>query len=72
VSRNENANWIPYAPLLLSIFQAAVLLGVSTSTVKNLLRSGELVRRKVGTRTLIPRTSVENFVRKDHQTHKEE
>jgi excisionase family DNA binding protein len=72
MSERENANWMPDAPLLLSIVQAAAMLGLSTGTVKNLLRSGELVRRKVGARTLIPRTSVENFVRRDHLTTKEE
>ena len=68
MSERENPNWQPDAPLFFSIFQAAALLGVSTGTIKNLLRTGELVKRKVGSRTLIPRTSVENFVRKDHQT----
>jgi excisionase family DNA binding protein len=68
MSEQENANWMPDVPLLLSIFQVAAMLGLSTGTVKNLLRSGELVRRKVGSRTLIPRTSVENFVKRDHRT----
>lgn len=68
MSELEKPDWMPDAPLLLNILQAAAMLGVSQTTVKALIRRGELVRRKVGARTLIPRTSIENFVRKDHQT----
>jgi len=71
VSQQENAAWMPEAPLLLNIFQVAALLGVSPGTVKNLINCGELVRRKIGARTLVPRSSVENFIRKDHVTTKE-
>jgi excisionase family DNA binding protein len=71
MSRNENANWQPDAPLLFSIFQTACVLGVSVGTVKNLLARGELIRRKIGSRTLIPRTSIEAFCRHDHVTTKE-
>jgi excisionase family DNA binding protein len=71
MSTNENANWTPEAPLLFSIFQTACVLGVSVGTVKNLLNRGELVRRKIGSRTLIPRSSIETFIRHDHVTTKE-
>jgi excisionase family DNA binding protein len=64
----ESAEWMPDAPLMLSIKQTAALLGVSQGTVKNLLARGELVRRKVGALTRIPRTSVESFVKRDHAT----
>jgi len=60
--------WKPDTPLLLSIIQVAALLGVSPRTVRNLLHRRELVPRKIGARTLIPRTSVAAFLKKDHQT----
>ena len=63
-----SAEWMPAAPLLLTIQQVAALLNVSTGTIKNLLRRGELVRRKVGSLTRIPRASVESFVKRDHAT----
>jgi excisionase family DNA binding protein len=53
-------------PLLLTQRQAALLLNVSERTIRRLLRDGELVRRKVGAKTLIPRTSVQSFVKRDH------
>jgi excisionase family DNA binding protein len=67
VAQLENPDWKP-EPLLISVCQAAVLIGVSERTVKNLLKRGELVRRKVGRRTLIPRTSIQAFLKKDHST----
>jgi excisionase family DNA binding protein len=63
-----NTSWMPDAPLLLSVLQVAALLNVSERTVKRLLSNHQLVTRKVGTRTLVPRTSVENFLKKDHGT----
>jgi excisionase family DNA binding protein len=55
-------------PLAYSIPQTAHVLAVSKGTVKNLLKRRELVSRKVGSRTIIPRSSVEAFLRNDHQT----
>jgi excisionase family DNA binding protein len=69
VSEATNPAWTPDAPLLLTIEQAAALLNVSPGTVKNLLRRRELVRRKIGALTRIPRSCVEAFVKRDHQTH---
>jgi excisionase family DNA binding protein len=66
----QNQDWKPSEPLLLSIEQTSALLGISQGTVKNLLRRRELARRKIGSRTLIPRSSVENFVKKDHPTQR--
>jgi excisionase family DNA binding protein len=71
MSEQENASWMPDAPLLLSIFQVAALLGLCPKTIRNLIKANELVGRRVGSRLLVPRTSVESFVRKDHLTHKE-
>jgi excisionase family DNA binding protein len=55
-------------PLAYTVDEVATALRVSPRTIRNLLREGELVRRKVGSRTIIPRTSVEAFLRKDHAT----
>lgn len=60
--------WMPTEPLLYSIEQTAALLNVSARTLKRLIARRELVSRKVGARTLIPRTSIEAFTRKDHST----
>lgn len=54
--------------LVYTIAEAAEMLKVCRRTIHNLLRSGELVRRKIGTRTVIPRISIECFVRRDHST----
>jgi excisionase family DNA binding protein len=59
--------WVP-EPALWTIPQAAAYLNVSPSTVKNLIRAGQLVRRKVGAKSLIPRTSLEAFLKRDHAT----
>jgi excisionase family DNA binding protein len=69
MSQAINPAWTPDAPLLLTKRQVAMLLNVSERTINNLLAQRELVRRKVGARTLIPRTSVEAFLKRDHQTH---
>jgi excisionase family DNA binding protein len=47
--------------LLLSVAQAAELLGVSKRTVYLLLASGELIRKKVRRRTMIHRDDVLRF-----------
>jgi excisionase family DNA binding protein len=43
-------------------------LNVSRNTIFNLLRRKELVRRKIGGKTLIPKTSLEAFLKRDHPT----
>jgi excisionase family DNA binding protein len=67
MSVTPSQTWMP-SPALWTIPQAAVYLNCSVSTIKNLIRCGELVRRKVGAKTLVPRTSLEAFLRKDHPT----
>jgi excisionase family DNA binding protein len=68
MSESVQVAWKPDGPLLLTVDQTAALLNLSPRTVRRLLGRRELVRRKVGARTLIPRSSVESFVRRDHQT----
>jgi excisionase family DNA binding protein len=60
--------WKPEAPWLLTIEQTAGLLNVSARTIRRLLALRQLTRRKIGNRTLIPRTSVESFAKRDHPT----
>jgi excisionase family DNA binding protein len=55
-------------PALWSIQQAAVYLGVSPRTIRNLITHGDLVRRKIGSRTLIPKTSLQSFLKRNHET----
>lgn len=61
-------DWMP-EPALWTKAQAAAYLNVSVRTVSNLLARRELVRRKIGSRTLIPKTSIEAFLKRDHLTH---
>lgn len=72
MSDKRNLDWQPDAPLLLSKEQVAMLLNISVRTVGNLLAQRELVKRKIGARTLIPRSSVESFLRKDHTIEQKE
>ncbi len=58
-------------PLVYTIDETALALRLSSRTVRNLLRAKQLVRRKVGSRTLIPISSVEAFLRRDHATGEE-
>jgi excisionase family DNA binding protein len=57
--------------LLLSVPEAAELLGVSKRTLFLLLRSGELTRRKVRRRTVIHRDDVIRFAARGDETQKE-
>jgi excisionase family DNA binding protein len=66
--QTQNPNWMP-EPALYTKPQAAVYLNVSLRTVNNLLRMKQLVRRKIGARTLIPVSSLKAFLSKDHPTH---
>ena len=51
--------------LLVSKRDAAALLSVSTRTIDNLLKAKRLPARKIGRRTLIPRTAIEQLARRD-------
>ena len=57
--------------LVYEVNELAALLRVSPRTIGNLMRNGSLVRRKIGKRTVILRTSVEAFLRRDHSTGEE-
>lgn len=54
------------APLLLRTDEAARLLGVSRSTVYNLIRSGHLPTVHLGPRSVarIPREALEDYIRR--------
>lgn len=52
----------------LSKQEAAHMLGVSLRTIDRLIALKELPVRRLGRRVLIPRTSLESFLRSDHRT----
>jgi excisionase family DNA binding protein len=54
--------------LLLSKKDTAAALGVCVRTVEHLISAKELPCRKIGRRTLIPLTALEQFVKRDHRT----
>ena len=59
------------AALMLSTFQASILLGLSEKTVCRLVVRGELIGRRVGRLVRIPRSSVDSFLKRDHRTGEE-
>ena len=48
--------------------QAAQTLGVSLRTLDRLIALKELQVRRLGRRVVIPRTALENLIRRDHPT----
>ena len=67
MSEPQNPNWMP-EPALWTVEQASIYLNVSTRTVKRLLAARQLVARHIGSRVLIPKTSLETFLKRDHPT----
>jgi excisionase family DNA binding protein len=51
--------------LLVSKRDAAKMLSVSTRTIDNLIRAKRLPIRKIGRRSLVPRTALEQLARRD-------
>ena len=49
-------------PALLSVQACAVLMGLSRTTVFSLIHEGSLRSVKVGTRRLVPRVAIDEFV----------
>ena len=54
--------------LALSKLEAARMLGVSLRTVDRLIALKQLPVRRLGRRVLIPRNSLQSFLRADHPT----
>lgn len=54
--------------ITLSKQEAARLLGISLRTIDRLIALKELPVRRLGRRVLIPRASLESFLRSDHPT----
>lgn len=50
------------APKLLSIDQSATMLGVSTWTVRRLLKAGALPTVRIGSRTLVKASDLNSFI----------
>jgi excisionase family DNA binding protein len=53
-------------PLLVSVEEAARLLGMKSRSVMYLLQSGALKRQKIGRRTLIQRSQVVAYASRSH------
>ena len=68
MSPEQRSSEQPLGPLCYTIDQFLVLVPVCRRTAYNLIRAGELTTRRVGTRILITRASVEAFLRRDHVT----
>jgi len=49
-------------PLVYTVLQAAKVLTVCDKTIRRLVREGKLRHRKAGSRILIPRRAVEDFL----------
>ncbi len=56
---NDNGFKLAYSP-----DEAALALGVGRTTVFALMKDGRLKRVKIGTSTVIPRSSLEDFLAK--------
>jgi excisionase family DNA binding protein len=54
--------------IALSKSEAAQVLGVSLRTVDRLIALKQLPVRRLGRRVLIPRTALQDFLRRDHPT----
>jgi len=52
-------------PLLLSVREAARLLGLGRDSTYQLIREGRLRAVRIGRRLLIPRTELEDFVQRE-------
>jgi excisionase family DNA binding protein len=55
-------------PVLFSVPEAALMLGISRRLMWTFVQSGDIPIRKIGRRTLIQRSEIEKFARKDHAT----
>jgi excisionase family DNA binding protein len=56
--------------LLYSKQEAAKMLSGSARTVDNLITNGKLVTRRIGSRVLIPYSSLVQCAKRDHSTQK--
>jgi excisionase family DNA binding protein len=51
-----------HAALLLRVNEAAALLGIGTTTLREMIARGEIASVRIGRRRLVPRRAVEEFV----------
>jgi excisionase family DNA binding protein len=54
--------------LAVSMQEAGRLIGVCKRTITNLVAAKALTSRKIGRRRLIPMSSIQSFLRHDHET----
>ena len=53
---------VPVKPRLLSVAQTAIMLGVGTSTVYNLIAGKKLAAIKIGDRSLVKAKAIDQFI----------
>jgi len=56
---------------LVSQYDAAILLGVGETTIKNLFKKGDLTRIKVLRRTLIDRREIDSLIEKQKEVSRD-
>jgi excisionase family DNA binding protein len=54
----------PLRPLLLTVHEAGILLGCDDAATWRLVRQGVIPARRLGSRVLVPREQLEEFVRR--------
>lgn len=57
-------------PILLSVDETAVFLGLSSNTIRKLANQGDLLKVKIGTRTLFDPDDLRAFVAKAKEKKK--
>ena len=62
IEHHESVKRIVDYPDLLDVTEASQLLGVSTKTVYNLLKSGQIKKKKVGRSYRIPKIYIKEFL----------
>lgn len=67
-SRDELA---PLRSLVVSLDETATLLGVSHSTIKALVRDGQLPVIRIGSRVLVERSAIRAFIKSARSIQKE-
>ena len=62
IKNQESVRHIGDYPDVLDVTEASMLLGVSTKTVYNLLKSGQIKKKKVGRAYRIPKVYITEFL----------
>ena len=55
-------------PLCYDVKQTIVLMGLSKATIHRFIKNKKLVSRKIGHKRMILRSSIDAFLKKDHES----